>query len=171
MKLIEAMKQIKNLQRKRDDLRGKISTQCAHLSFETPTYGDKQRDTVRGWVQSSEDIGKEILRLRVAIQRTNILTMVKVELGGVTVEKSIAEWIHRRRDLAKADEQTWAALTDRGLKEGTGKTTTGDTFEAKIVRNFDPAERDTKLELFRSEPMTIDSTLEVVNAITDLIEK
>ena len=169
-KIIQAMKQVKDLQRKAEDLRKKVTMQCAHLSFETPTYGAEQKQTVRGWVQSYQDITKEILKLRVAIQKTNINTMVKIELGGVTVEKSIAEWIHRRRDLAKMDEAIWGALTDRGLKEGKGKTTTGDEFDAKIVRNFDPVERDNKLELYRSEPMTIDATLEVVNAVTDLME-
>jgi hypothetical protein len=170
MKLIECMKRCKDLARKQADLMGKIKQHCAHLSFETPTYGAEQKATVLGWVQSSEDISKEVLKLRTAIQRTNLATSVKIELGGVIVEKTIAEWIHRRRDLAKLDEAVWACLTDRGLKEGKGKTTTGDEFEAKIVRNFDPVTRDSKLELYRSEPMTIDSTLEVVNAVTSVIE-
>lgn len=170
MKLIEAMKKCKDLARKAEDLRGKVSVHCAHMSFETPTYGDKQRDQVREWLQSHSDICKEILRLRVAIQRTNLQTPVKIDLGGVSVEKSIAEWIHRRRDLANMDKEAWAKLTDRGLKEGVGKNTLGESFEARIVRNFDPSERDKKLELYRSEPSTIDATLEVVNAVTDLIE-
>jgi hypothetical protein len=36
---------------------------------------------------------------------------------------------------------------------------------------FDPAERDKKIEIFRSEPSLIDRTLEVINCTTDLIEK
>lgn len=38
MKLIEALKKVKDLARKADDLKGKVSAYCAHLSFETPTY-------------------------------------------------------------------------------------------------------------------------------------
>jgi hypothetical protein len=48
-------------------------------------------------------------------------------------------------------------------------TSTG-VIEKKIVRHFDPAERDRMRELYRSEPTIIDSTLETVNATTDLIE-
>lgn len=170
MKLIQAMKQIKDLQKKADDLRAKISLNSAHMSFETPTYGDKQRDQVREWVQSCLDISKEVLRLRVAIQKTNIVTFVKIELGGKAIEKSIAEWIHRRRDLAELDRLTWAKLTDKGLKEGIVTNTMQQQIEAKRILNFDPAERDTNVELYRSEPSIIDATLETVNAVTDLIE-
>lgn len=170
MKLIEAMKKCKDLARKADDIKAKIAQNSAHLSFETPTYGDKQRDQVREWLQSHEDIQKEILRLRVAIQKTNMATTVAIELGEKQVTKTIAEWIHRRRDLAKADMSAWANLSDKGLKEGVGKNSLGEALEVKIVRNFDPVERDKKLELYRSEPSIVDATLEVVNATTDLIE-
>lgn len=170
MKLIEAMKKIKDLQKKAEDIRGKVAVHCAHMSFETPVYGDKQRDQVREWLQAHGDILKEILRLRIAIQRTNLQTNVKVILGEVTVEKTIAEWIHRRRDLAKLAEEAWRKLTDKGLKEGKTQTSQGEIVEVKIVRNYDPRERDQQIEHFRSEPSTIDATLEVTNAITDLIE-
>ena len=62
MKLIQAMKQIKDLQRKAEDLRGKVAIHCAHMSYETATYGDKQREQVREWLQAHADILKEILR-------------------------------------------------------------------------------------------------------------
>lgn len=170
MKLIQAMKQIKDLQRKAEDIRGKIANNCAHLTIETPTYGDKQKETVSGWLQSHEDILKDILRLRVGIQRTNLATSVTIEIGGKQVTKSVAEWIHRRRDLAKLSQDAWGKLGDKGLREGSGKNSLGEPIEVRIVRNFDPSERDAKLELYRSEPSLIDSTLEVTNAVTDLLE-
>lgn len=170
MKLIQAMKQVKDLLRKAEDLRNKIGTHCAYQSIETPTYGDKQRETVAGWLQSHDDVLKEVLKLRLAIQHTNLATSVTIELGGVQVTKSIAAWVHRRRDLAKLSQEAWGKLTDKSLREGTLKNSLGETVEVKIVRAYDPAERDTKLELYRSEPSLIDASLEVVNAITDLIE-
>lgn len=171
MKLIQAMKQCKDLARKSDDLKAKVGQYCAHMSFETPPYGDRQREQVREWLQAIEDIHREILRLRIGIQRTNLATSVTIEIDGKQVSKTIAEWIHRRRDLAKSDMDAWAKLTDRGLKEGALPSTQGGSpQEVKIVRNFDPTERDRKLELYRSEPSVIDATLEVTNAVTDLIE-
>lgn len=170
MKIIEAMKKVKDLLRKAEDLRGKVSLNSAHMNFETPTYGEKQAAQVAEWLQAHEDILSEILRLRVAIQRTNLAVKVPIELGGRNVTKTIAEWIHRRRDLAKLDVEAWSKLTDKNLKEGRGVNTLGEPIEIRITRNFDPATRDKKIELYRSEPSTIDAALEVVNAVTDIIE-
>lgn len=170
MKLIQAMKQLKNLAIKAEDLRKKIANHCADLTVENPTYPD-QRKTVTEWIQAHGDILREILRLRVAIQRTNLATSVTIELDGKQVSKSIAEWIHRRRDLAKLELECWQKLTDRGLKDSKIQTTPGGvTTDVFIRRYFDPAERDARQELYRSEPSTIDGTLEVTNAVTDLQE-
>jgi len=169
MKLIEALKKIKELQKKAEDLRNLVKNHCARSSLETDKYPE-QAKKVAGWIQSHSDILKEILRLRVAIQKTNLNTNVTIELGGKGVTKTIAEWIHRRRDLATEELSMWNCLTDRGVVEGMGKVPTGDTVEVKIVRFYDPSERDNKKELYQAEPITIDSKLEVTNAITDLIE-
>ena len=170
MKLIQAMKKCKDLAIKAEDLRDKIGTYCCDLTIETPTYAD-QRKTVDGWLQAHSDILKEILSLRVAIQRTNLATNVEIELDGRHVKKSIAEWIHRRRDLAKLEQSAWAKLGDRGLKEQNVRTTAdGPTTEIRVRRYFDPETRDNSVEKYRTEPSVIDATLEVVNATTDLIE-
>jgi len=170
MKLIEAMKKIKELQEKADDLENKVSSYCAHLSIETPTYDD-QRAQVRRWIQSHSDIKKEVLRLRIAVQKTNLATDVSIDLNDSrTVTKSVAEWIHRRRDLASSEEKIWSRLGDKGLREGMMKQSSGEDVQVKIVRCFDPKERDIKVASYQAEPQIIDSKLEVVNAITDLIE-
>ena len=168
MKIIEGMKKIKELQIKAEDLRKKVATYCADQSHETPIYGKDQAEKIKEWVQSHGDILKEILGLRVAIQRTNIQTSVTIELDGKQVQKSIAEWIHRRRDLAGLELALWTGIGDRGLREGIVKTSTGETMEVKIRRYYDPSERDKRMELYRSEPSVIDRTLEVTNAVTEL---
>ena len=171
MKLIQAMKKLKDLNAKAEDLRKKVALYCADVSIETPMYPDQKRQ-IAEWIHAHSDILKEILHLRVSIQRTNIATEVPIEIGGKHVIKSIAEWIHRRRDLAKVEMSMWAALTDRNLKEQNIQTAAGaPVTEVRIRRYYDPAEKDAKLELYRTEPSVIDATLEVVNATTDLIEK
>ena len=170
MKLIEAMKKLKDLNVKAEDLRNKVALNCVNLNIETPLYGADQKATVDGWIQSHSDILQEILKLRFAVQRTNIATPVTIELGGKQVTKTIAEWIHRRRDLAKLDMDMWGKLGDRGLKEQNIQNSTGGpTTEIRIVRYYDPKERDAKVGLYRSEPSTIDATLEIVNATTELV--
>lgn len=170
MKLIEAMKQIKDLMRKAEDLRTKIAKYCAYQSpVESPTYPD-QKGQVSLWLQSHSDILKEILRLRVAIQRTNLNTTVAIELGGKTVTKSIAEWIHRRRDLAKLEVAAWQQLTNKGLRTGKMKNTQDEIVQITLELCYDPTEKDRNLDMYLSEPSTIDGRLEVINAVTDLLE-
>lgn len=171
MKLIEAMKKIKDLQIKAEDLKKKVSQFCAIQSVETPLYGKDQAEKIKEWLQGYGDILKEILKLRISVQRTNLDTDVTIELDGKQVTKSIAEWIHRRKDLAGLEQQLWSSLTDRGLKEGILQNSQGEKVEVKIVRFYEPSQRDKFIELYRSEPSKIDSTLEVVNAVTELIEK
>jgi hypothetical protein len=170
MKLIEAMKRVKSNKEKIADLQGKLSQFCANLNFETPTYGVETPAKIREWLQSCTDLTQENIRLLCAVQRTNIATEVTITLGDKAVSKSIAEWIWRRREYAATDLKTWQMLSDRGLKEGTGTNSSGTPVEVKLVRHFDPVARDKAVSMFKSEPHEIDSALEVVNAVTDLVE-
>lgn len=170
MKLIQAMKALKDLNEKAADFRSKVQLNHANVTIETNPYPDPKKQ-VSEWIQGHSDLLKEILRLRVAITRTNLATLVPIELGGVQVRKTIAEWIHRRRDLSQLEMAMWQALNDRGLKEQNMQAGAGaPVIEVRVVRHYDPVERDTKVDLFRSEPSKIDAALEVVNAVTDLIE-
>lgn len=169
MKIVEALKKIKENKRKIDDLRTKISQHCAHLDYETPMYADA-KERVQSWAQSCEDLNQENIRLHDAIQRTNLATDVSIDFGDKTVTKKISEWIWRRREYAQADLRIWSAMTDRGLKEGTVQTSTGVEKKIQIVRCYDPILRDKKMAEYVSEPNLINAKLEVVNAITDLIE-
>lgn len=169
MKIIEGMKEIKNLERKVQDLMEKLKQYSANYDFENPTYPD-QLGMMNSWLQSIHDTIKEATRLRLAIQKTNLDVIVPIELGGVKVDHSIAEWIIRRRMYAALQEKAWMQLTDKGLKDGNIKSTSGEIQAMKVRRYYDPALKDKKVEEYRSEPSIIDRTLEVVNATTDLKE-
>jgi hypothetical protein len=170
MKIIEAMKRIKANKEKIADLQKQIAQYCVNLNFETPTYGAETPNKIREWMQACGDICQQNAKLLVAIQRTNLATLVTVTLGGGAVTKSIAEWVWRRREYAALDLKTWQGLTDRNLKEGIGQNTTGTQVEIKIIRHFDPVARDAMVAMYKSEPHEIDAALEVVNAVTDLME-
>lgn len=170
MKLIEALKQIKVEQKKAGDLRQLVRDNCAISSLETPKYVEQDKK-IKGWIQAHSDILKEIERLRTAIQRTNLATKVTIELDGKKITKTIAEWIHRRRDLATEECTMWNMLTDRRIVEGPVKGPAGDVINIAIIRYYEPEKRDKMRELFSNEPTLIDAKLEIVNAVTDLIEK
>lgn len=170
MKIIEAMKAVKQNKEKIADLQSKISSNCANLQHETPLYGTETSNKIKEWLQSCQDLTQQNVKLLCAIAKTNLVTVVSIELGGKQVTKTIAEWIWRRREYAAIDLATFQKLSDRGLKEGMGQTSTGVPFEIKLIRHFNPHVKDEKVAMYKSEPHQIDSALEVVNAITDIIE-
>jgi hypothetical protein len=169
MKIIEALKKIKDLNRKAEDIKKKVSQYSAHLSHETPMY-QNQTQQVSEWVQAYCDICKEILRLRTLIQKTNLDIEVAIEIGGKNVTKTIAEWIHRRRDLAVMEKKIYQSLTDRGLKDQMIPQSTGTPLEVKVVRCYNPEARDKMMDILSEEPSLIDGRLEIVNAVTDLAD-
>lgn len=169
MKIIEAMKTVKYNKEKIQDLQVKISGTCANLSHETPVYGTNTHEMIMSWTQTCDDLSQESIRLLCAIQRTNLATPVTIKLGEKQVTKTIAEWVWRRREYATVDLKTWQQQNDRGLKEGFMNSSTGTPTEVKIVRHFDPVKRDQMLAMYKQEPSLIDSTLEVINATTDLL--
>ena len=170
MKLIEAMKKIKELQVKAEELRRKVAQYHADLNYETPVYGNDQKKKIDEWLQGHMDIVKEILKLRISVQKTNLETQVTIEIGEKQIKKTIAEWIHRRRDLANLDRSIWEKLTDKGLKEGQMRDSSQEIIDVKIRRYYNPEERDKFLDIYSQEPSIIDRTLEVTNAVTDVIE-
>lgn len=171
MKIIEAMKRVKQNKEKIADLQAKVAGVSANTSVETPLYGEDTPNLIKGWLYSCTDLSQENARLLVSIARTNLATPVTITLGEKTVTKTIAEWVWRRREYAALDLLTWSKLTDRGLREGSAQTSTGVPLEIKLVRHYDPLQRDAMVAMFKSEPHEIDSALEVVNAVTDLIEQ
>jgi hypothetical protein len=174
MKIIEALKKNKDLLRKADDIKSKISTYCADLDSETPAYGTAEAQTkqVAEWLQAFSDILKNIEELRLSIQRTNLATEVSVEVvDGKYVKKSIAAWIHRRKDLAKLEAAAWNGLSNRGIRPQNYKMPTSEEIKVANVRKYyNQQERDKKVEEFTSEPSRIDAALEIANATVDIVQ-
>ena len=169
MKLIEAMKKIKDLLRKAEDLREKISRYCAYRNVETPSY-ENQKAKIQSWLDAHHDLVQEIESLRLLVQSTNLETAVTIELGKNNVTKSIAAWIHRRRDLADLELKAYQQLTDKGIREGWMKNAADESVEIKIIRCYDIETRDEKQSEYLDEPSLIDARLEVVNATTELVQ-
>lgn len=169
MKIIEAMKEIKRQEEKVEDLKKKAGLYCADLNVETALYPD-QAGQVKEWLQSAHDSLKEAERLRLAIAKTNLATQIEIEIAGQKVFKSIAAWIIRRRLYANSEKALWQGIGDRGLREGMAKNSVGENVEIKIRRYYDPKLRDAKVAEYHDEPGLIDRTLEVKNAVTDILE-
>lgn len=177
MKLIEGLKQIKDLKRKAEDIRGKIEAHCSDMDADTPAYKtvEEQRQQIADWLQSHHDIIKEIENLRLRIQRTNLAVMVIINLNGNNVQKSIAAWIHRRKDLSGLERAAWYCLSGRRLQPMAIRENPRDPNSevSKIVqvrKYYDQKERDIKVEEYTAEPAKIDAALEIANATQDLLD-
>jgi len=173
MKIIEALKGLKEMKRRASDLRDKISRHSAYKSSETAVYGSQVEQTkqVKEWLQAHSDLVKEIEALTLAVHKTNLETPVTISLGGQDVTKSIAAWILRRKELAGYEQMAWNGLTDRRISEGYELNSANERVQVSIVRCYSPQERDAKVGLYDSEPALINSKLEVINATTDLVTK
>lgn len=169
MKIIEAMKRVKQNKEKITDLQTKISQISANLSHETPLYGTETPKKIQDWAQSCDDLTQENIKFLCSIAKTNLATDVTIEIGGKSVTKKIAEWVWRRREYAAIDLKTWSVMTDRNLREGQMQTSTGQPLVVTLVRHYDPNKRDEMISMYRNEPHQIDAALEVVNAVTDLV--
>lgn len=169
MKIIEALKQAKDLERKTKDILDKIQKYCADMDYETPVYQD-QRGQVSQWLQAYRDICREIGRLKFCLSRTNVSTQVKIVIDGNEVTRTITEWIERRKKLCTMEREAYKALTNRNLKDIRVQQSAGQIVEAKVRYYYDPLLRDKMVDILSSEPSLIDSKLEIINATTDLIE-
>ncbi len=168
MKIIEGLKKVKYLEKKADDIKRLIAHHCVDMDYESPVYPDQTKQ-VNEWIQGYEDLLKLISNIQYRIQKTNVMTVLKIELDGKVIEKSIAGWILRRRKLSQMELSMYQAITDRNLQGGNVQFTS-KTVEAKVRRYYDPRVRDRKIALLTSEPFEIDAQLEIMNAVTDLLE-
>jgi len=177
MVLIEALKEQKYTLRKMEDLRKKISAHCADLDCMQPTYGsaEEQKKKIAEWLQSHNDLALKLTDLKKTILRTNLETLVEIQIGELKVKRSISEWIIRRREVIDFQLLAYNSLTDRNLSQQ-GLRTMGNAEEANKMKNarvrfyFNASDRDDMIELLKKEKEMVDKTLEIVNATTLLIE-
>jgi predicted ribosome quality control (RQC) complex YloA/Tae2 family protein len=171
MKLIEALKNLKTIQKRIEKNCGMIGEYAAYVSVETPAFEteDKQRQEVASLVQSNLDLIKEFLRLKTAIEFTNLNT--KVTIG--SREHSISELITIRRTSGAFVPATYGALNNRVAMQklqNVYKTAGGvnPTEPAKLIPLYSEADKNKALAAWDEFFSAIDGKLEVVNAETEL---
>lgn len=169
MKIIEALKELKLNAKKIGDVSARIALNSAKKDFEKSPYADPTSQ-VKEWLDSVEGLTKRNAQLTLLISKTNAATLVTIELEGKQVTKSITEWIYRRRYGVAMEMAAVKALTNRGLKDEQVKQTDGTLLETKVVLHYDQKLRDQRMDALQQEPTLIDTRLEMVNAVTDLLE-
>lgn len=174
MKIIQALKNLKTIEKRIEKNCQAISLYCAYISVEVLPYEteDKQRQEVQSLVQANIDLEKEYLKLKCSIEYTNLITKVKIG----EFEYSISELIVLKRGIGKVKGATFRANTYKSLS----LLAANQRFNQAASRGVDATNPPRVIPLFqekyRNEQLTawenflaqIDGTLEVVNAETEI---
>lgn len=173
MKLIEAMKRIKVIEKQIASNSGRISEYAAIVSTERPAFGteDAQRKEIRGLIQSSEDLLLEYLRLKSAVLKTNLVTTVAIQGRNY----SVADLLVLRRGGAKLMKQTYASLSTQNADHRlglVGRASVAQTGEKSphVERMYDEKEKHAGIQKWQDLEDEIEMRLETINAVTDLVE-
>lgn len=164
MKIIEAMKRVKQNEEKINALQARINAASVSAN------GLETSKRIEKWMQSCNELRQENVKLLCAIHKTNAATKVPIEIGGRIITKSIVEWLWRRRRYTGTDSATWSRMTDRAWKESNGRSSPEERSPIRIDRYYDPMQSTGIMAVYRSEPHLIDAALEGINATTELIE-
>jgi len=166
MKIIEAMKELKLIEKKlerNNDLIGKYSAQ---LSNERIYFGtkDAQEKEVKSLIQSSHDMVDNYIKLKLLVETTNLAT--KVELMGK--KYTLAELLIHKRKTARMMINSFDSLTDNHAKSSLRMLPSAD--KISVERFYSESFKNENMRSWQDFYESIDARLEVVNATTDLVE-
>jgi hypothetical protein len=172
MKLIEALKNLKTIEKRIDKNCQQIGEYAAYVSAEPPAFEteERQRQEVTSLVQGNLDLAKEYLRLKTAIEFTNLNT--KVSIG--QRDNTISELITIRRTSGKFVTMTHNALQAtkalQKLQQFYQRNNGVNPLEpAKVIPLYSEADKNKALREWDEFYSAIDGKLEVVNAETELL--
>lgn len=170
MKIVEALKTMKLLEKRIKRVAEEITQYAAGVSHEPPPLGSakEQASHVASLLQSGKDLVHEYESLTQRLHRTNLDTTVNY--GGV--ECTIAELLIERRKTGAAFLLLLAAQKPDAAVERAERLARAQALPegAHIVLYYDDKRRLDGIRHLRDRVEGIDGFLEVVNATTDLVE-
>ena len=167
MKIIEAMKELRLIEKKIATNCTRITQYASAVSTEKLPFGSEedQRSEVKSLVQANADLFARYLELKQRIEQTNLITRVK--LAGK--EWSISQLLVIRRKLGQPMLATYNSLNDREARSRMRSAVSG--VEGKgvhVIQLYDEREKNERLNYWQDFLESIDARLEVVNATTEL---
>lgn len=167
MKLIEALKQLKVVEKRMDSNSIKITKYSSIVSTERPAFENEevQKTELKALTQANKDLLKIYLILKNKIDKTNLTITVSID----GVEYTINELLVLKRRLIQKMINTYQALNEEEAYDRFRKFASNDK-EAKIVRLYNEKDKNENLNFWQNLRDNIDSRLEVINATTDVIE-
>jgi hypothetical protein len=170
MKLIEAMKKQRVIEKKIAENTKSINQYASMTSNERPYFDTEQaqKAKVRELIQANIDLMKEYLWLKRCVETTNLETTM--EMGGKNY--TLSELLIIKRKMGALMLQTFNALNDGAaqirLAQFRGQTAEGKT--PTVMRYYQENDKIEGKREYQDLLDNIESRLEVHNAITELIE-
>ena len=163
MKILAALKRIKHLDRKIEKTLKRIDRWCS-VVMDNENDPDPVYDTadIQKMQQRIRDWSSEKVRIRHALHLTNIRT--KVEYN--SKERSIDELLLIQNVLLPAELKGLKALRRRD-KGGYGRSS--ESKDSWVLLQYDPKERDQKVESIEYQLELLDELLDNMNIETDVV--
>lgn len=126
-----------------------------------------QKAQVQGFIQSNVDLIARKAALRRQLSLTN--ATVQVTISGQ--RKTIAEWIEYRQHGLDFMKSTYGALDDTNANRVAMQTpNTNPAVGVTVVRFYEEEKKNQALAQVLDTQNSIDTSLEITNATTDLVE-
>lgn len=166
MKIIEALKELKLIIKKIWAAQEWIGKLNCLLSNEKPMVGSSDKDQakeVHSLVQSIFDLEKNYVKLKGSIESTNNNTKVSIEWE----ERTITEWLTTLRNTYSIVKQTANYLNTNRAQKLLQSMPNKEWVE--IIPCYDYVKMTDVFGKYMNKVEKISSTLEVINATTELI--
>ena len=170
MKIIEGLKELKLIESRMKKNAEQIEKYSSVLDTERCHFENEAVQTreVEQLVQANKDLQERYLQLKISIEHTNLATKVQIE--GQKKDYSIYELIIIKRKLGSLIKQTYEAMNRKQADMRRIKSMTSQATPVKVITLYDERKKNEALENHEKLMSNIDGRLEVVNAVTDLIE-
>lgn len=164
MKLVEAMKELKLIEKKIDKNINSIQKYSSQPSNERPYFTsiEEQKKEIKSLIQANKDLMDNYLDLKQKIEKTNLT--ITVEMDGR--KYTISELLVLKRRLAKLMIASYEAMNDKEAKHSIMRLSDS---QIKVERFYDEKEKNQGLAMWQDFYDNIDSRLEVINATTELV--
>ena len=170
MKLVEALKELKLIEKKINKNTEQISQYATKLSTEKPQF-DSEKDQaakVLSLIQSNKDLSKLYVELNCRIAYTNLTTFIDYE-GQTYRVADLLIYIRKMHDFMN---RTIEALNENASKMRIKQFISGQQGEKIYIERFykEDFKNDELMKLEKLERSRVIARLETLNAVTDLKE-
>ena len=168
MKMIEALRELRLLEKKMSRNQEYIERYSSMVSTQVPSFNsiDEQREKVRSLLQENIDYAMNRIHLKEQVNYTNLMT--QVVLGGKSW--SLQNLLDFHRGIAGDIRDTYDSLTDRSGQNQLRSAPTVEGRSPQVIRLYDENMKLTELDRWDTFKEEIGTRLEVINAVTELLE-